>query len=245
MGLASQVFHYVLVMGNSLGYGPDSSSDMQILAEARRVLRPGGRILIDVADGEAIRNKFKPEAWHEIGEDILVCRRRELRADTVSVREIVLSKKNGLIRDRTYSIRFYESGKISGLLGHAGFEEVSVIKDFSPHGGRGDCGFMNHRMIAMVGNPDGLAVCWGFAEGRERIRERRNNGDNHHFKRFVLSRQGSGGKAGCKSLAMSAFPARYSWKPPRNSISRKLNWSGRSRMLPGSCNVLRERRKST
>jgi N-dimethylarginine dimethylaminohydrolase len=72
-----------------------------------------------------------------------------MSADTVFVREIVLSKKNGLIRDRTYSIRFYESGKISGLLDQAGFEGVRVITDFSPHGGQGDYGFMNHRMIAI------------------------------------------------------------------------------------------------
>jgi D-alanine-D-alanine ligase len=148
-GLVSQIFDHALIMGNSLGYLPDSSADEDILIEANRVLRPGGWILVDLADAEAIRNQFKPEAWHEIGEDIVVCRRRELEADTVSVREVVLSKKGGLVRDQTYSIRFYESGKISGLLGQAGFKGVRIITDFSPHRDGGDYGFMNHRMMAV------------------------------------------------------------------------------------------------
>ncbi|MGA2403944.1 MAG: class I SAM-dependent methyltransferase, partial [Syntrophobacteraceae bacterium] len=73
-GLSAQSFDFVLIMGNSLGYPPDPSADRQILIEAKRVLRPGGWLLIDIADGTAVRDKFKPEAWHEIGEDILVCR---------------------------------------------------------------------------------------------------------------------------------------------------------------------------
>jgi len=148
MGFASRTFNHALIMGNSLGYLPDPSADWRILIESKRVLKPGGWILIDLAEGGAVRNKFKPEAWHEIGEDTLVCRRRELRADRVSVREMVVSKSTGLIRDRTYSIRFYEPAKISELLEEAGFKRVKTITDFSPHRDKGDYGFMNHRMIA-------------------------------------------------------------------------------------------------
>jgi len=147
-GLASRTFDHALIMGNSLGYLPEPSADRKILTEAKRVLRPRGWLLIDIANGEAVRNNFKSEAWHEIGEDILVCRRRKMKADTVSVREMVLSKKRGLIRDRTYSIRFYDSRKISQLLGQAGFEGVRILTDFSPYRDQGDYGFMNHRMIA-------------------------------------------------------------------------------------------------
>jgi D-alanine-D-alanine ligase len=153
VGLASRVFDHALIMGNSLGYLSDPSADRKILIESKRLLRPGGWILIDLADGGAVRSKLKPEAWHEIGEDILVCRRRELTADTVSVREIVLSKTKGLIRDRTYAIRFYEPAKISELLEQAGFEGLKIITDFSPHVDQGDYGFMNHRMIAIGQSP--------------------------------------------------------------------------------------------
>ncbi|MGO9311506.1 MAG: class I SAM-dependent methyltransferase [Syntrophobacteraceae bacterium] len=148
-GLSSEVFDHVLIMGNSLGYLGDPSADIQILIEAKRLLRAGGWLLVDLADGSAVRSKFKPDAWHEIGDDILVCRRREMKADTVSVREMVLSKKSGLLRDRTYSIRFYEPGKMSELLGQLGFKGIRTITDFSTRMDHGDYGFMNHRMIAI------------------------------------------------------------------------------------------------
>lgn len=148
-GFSPDSFDHVLIMGNSLGYLPEVDADLQILAESKRVLRSGGWLLVDLADGAAIKDRFNPVAWHEIGEDTVVCRRREMWEKRVCVREMVLSKKTGLIRDRTYSIRFYDSETIAGLLHRVGFKEVRIITNFSPHQTRGDYGFMNHRMIAL------------------------------------------------------------------------------------------------
>jgi D-alanine-D-alanine ligase len=148
-GLASGSFNHVLILGNSLGYARDAAADREILSEARRVLRPGGWLLLDLADGTAVRDRFNPEAWHEIGREILVCRRRQMRTDTVFVREMVLSKEKGLLRDSTYSIRLYEPARIAALLDQVGFEGIRIITDFSPHRAPGDYGFMNHRMIAL------------------------------------------------------------------------------------------------
>ena len=147
-GLPPKNFDHVLIMGNSLGYIPEPAADKQIIAEANRVLRPGGWLLIDVTNGTAVRDSFNPTAWHEIGTDIVVCRQRKMEEDTVYAREIVFSKEKGLIRDCTYSIRLYESQTIGALLEQAGFRQVNVHTDFSPHLRRGDYGFMNRRMLA-------------------------------------------------------------------------------------------------
>ncbi len=152
-GLSPESFDHVLIMGNSLGYAPEPAADTQILAEAKRLLRPGGWLLIDVGDAAAARNSFNPYAWHEIGSDIVVCRQRKMAAGTVLSREIVLSKKNGLIRDRTYSIRLYESETMTALLEQTGFEQVDVHTDFSPHPTKGDRGFMNRRMLGTCQRP--------------------------------------------------------------------------------------------
>jgi D-alanine-D-alanine ligase len=146
-GLRSESLDRVLIMGNSLGYH-DSDADAQIIAECRRVLVPGGWVLADLADGMAVREKFVPEGWHE-GAGIVVCRRREMREDRVFVRELVLSKQRGMIRDRNYSIRIFEPDEVIEMLEGAGFGEVRIVGDFSPHRTRGDYGFMNYRMIAL------------------------------------------------------------------------------------------------
>jgi hypothetical protein len=69
--------------------------------------------------------------------------------DTIFVREVVLSKLKGLIRDRTYSVRLYSAQEVRTLLSRAGFENIQIITDFSPHPTKGDYGCMNFRMIAV------------------------------------------------------------------------------------------------
>jgi D-alanine-D-alanine ligase len=140
-------YDHVIIMGNSLGYVQEESADSQILAEAFRVLHPGGWILVDVADGRAVLSSFKPNAWHEIGEETIVCRQREIQGEVICAREIVLSKTAGVIRDQTYAIRLYDAASLSLLLESAGFNRINVHTDFSPHDTDGDYGFMNNRLI--------------------------------------------------------------------------------------------------
>lgn len=148
-GLAQETFDHALIMGNSLGYIAESIADEQIVKEVHRILRPGGWILIDVTDGAAVKEDFTPIAWHEVDDDVVVCRQREISGDKIQAREMVLSKEKGLIRDRTYSVRLYDNQSISSLLHGSAFENIKVLTDFSPHRYKGDYGFMNRRMIAV------------------------------------------------------------------------------------------------
>ena len=85
--LPSETFDHVIIMGNSLGYIQEPEADRQILTEANRLLRLGGWLLIDVADGAAVKESFNPIAWHEIETDIVVCRERSLEENTLYTRE--------------------------------------------------------------------------------------------------------------------------------------------------------------
>lgn len=148
-GLPSDSFDAVIIMGNSLGYGEHAECDLHILQEAQRLLSRGGHLLVDVVDGGWIRDSFNPRTWHEIGDDVIVCRMRELLQGHVNVREIVLSRKRGLLRDRSYSIRFYNPSSMKRLFENAGLTGIEVHRDFSPHLLEGDYGFMNNRMIVV------------------------------------------------------------------------------------------------
>ena len=148
-GIRSGMFDHVLIMGNSLGYLSRKNADFEIVSEAFRVLRPGGWLLIDVADGETVMKNFSPRAWHEVEDDMVVCRGREIVGDRICAREMVLSKKNGLIRDRKYAIRLYDRHRLAELFSRCGFESIECHGDFSPHQAKGDYGFMNHRILAV------------------------------------------------------------------------------------------------
>lgn len=152
-GLPPERFDHVLILGNSLGYIPTPDGDRDILAEARRLLRQGGRLLIDMVNGATLRSRFTPAAWHEIGEDIVVCRNRSLDGGLVHAREVVMSKKGGLVRDQRYCLKLYDPDAIRRLLAEVGFSGVDVIGDFSPFDKKGDYGFMNARMIVTAVKP--------------------------------------------------------------------------------------------
>jgi D-alanine-D-alanine ligase len=118
----------VLLMANSFGYFASPGEDWQVLLEAARVLRRGGRFLLDLTDEAFIRRHFLSESWHEATSDAVVCWKRELSGDVVRVREMVLSKANGLVRDRTYAERLYSPERLRSLLKEAGLVSPKVYR---------------------------------------------------------------------------------------------------------------------
>lgn len=150
---ADAAFDHVLILGNSLGYVPDEHADLAMFRESYRVLKSGGWLFIDVTDGTMVRQKFSPNAWHEIGTDMVICRQRELCENMICAREMVLHKSTGLVRDCNYCIRLYSPDHLSGLVKTTGFASVQVHTNFSPYDREGDLGFMNHRMLVTGRKP--------------------------------------------------------------------------------------------
>jgi len=148
-------FDHVIVMGNSLGYLPDTEDDIRILRESFRVLKQDSSLLLDITDGEKARGQMVPRGWHEVNDDLVVCRQRELVDSRINARELVFSRKKGLVRDQAYAIRLFTSSQIRDLLRDAGFVDVRILKDFRSHRDDGDYGFMNRRFLAMAKKPHG------------------------------------------------------------------------------------------
>jgi len=149
-GLAGGSFRVVFVMASSLGYFMDDQENMAILREACRVLMPGGVLLLDLPNREYVIENFIPQSWHETGGGFVVCRQRRLDKDVIYGREMVLSKRDGLIRDATYCTRLYSPEKIGQMLTAVGFHSVSLEGDFVSHEKRGDYGLMTNRTIAIA-----------------------------------------------------------------------------------------------
>jgi D-alanine-D-alanine ligase len=152
-GLPSTSFDHVLILGNSLGYLPDDDDDGRILSEAYRLLKPDARLLVDVTDGDKVLSELIPNAWHEVDEDLVVCRHRELNGTRIKAREMVFSRDLGLVREQSYAIRIYNPEELQDLVFKVGFVDVKVHRDFSPHGKEGDYGFMNKRVLVTGKKP--------------------------------------------------------------------------------------------
>ncbi len=147
LGLKSGMFDHVVIMGNSFGYFRDDRDNCLILSEVARVLKPGGRILVDLVNKNYIVSQFRSQSWHEADEDMVVCRHRKLEDDGIVVREVVLSKSRGLVRDITYFTRLFDRKDLHETFRGAGFRSISFIDEFKPHKTGGDYGMLTNRTI--------------------------------------------------------------------------------------------------
>ncbi len=150
-GLPDQSYRIVIIMASSFGYFPGEEENEKILRESFRLLKPGGTLLLDLPNLDFIRRRFRPRSWHEADNDIVVCRQRRMEEEILYCREMVISKREGLIRDVGYCTRLYSKEKISGMLCDAGFHWIDVRKDFVSHGKGDDYGCMTNRMIVIAG----------------------------------------------------------------------------------------------
>jgi D-alanine-D-alanine ligase len=146
----ADVFDVVMILGNSFGYFETIEDDMRVLREIVRVLKPWGKLLIDVADGDYLRRKFQARSWEWIDRKYFVCRERSLSLDKQRLisREVVTHVEKGVIADQFYAERLYSSKSIQELLAKAGFSDITVHGQITGDSQRNqDLGMMERRIM--------------------------------------------------------------------------------------------------
>jgi len=144
-------FDTVMILGNSFGYFETLKDDLRVLKEVFKVLKPWGKLLIDVADGEYLRENFQPRSWEWTGKKYFVCRERSLSLDRKHLisRELITHIEKGIIADQFYSVRLYDRQTLTELLGAAGFSDITFCGEISTDSQRNqDLGMMEKRIIA-------------------------------------------------------------------------------------------------
>ena len=148
-------FDVVMILGNSFGYFETPQDDIRVLKEVFRVLKPSGKLLIDVADGEYLRRRFQPRSWEWIDKNHFVCRERSLSLDKQRLisREVITHVSKGVIADQFYAERLYNRKSLEELLRMVGFSDFNVHGEMLGDSQRNqDLGMMERRVIitAMV-----------------------------------------------------------------------------------------------
>jgi len=147
---ANDSFDYVTILGNSFGYFETSEDDVKILKEVFRVLKPGGRLLMDVADGAFLRDNYTPRSWEWIDKKHFVCRERSLATDNERLisREVVTDTEKGVMVDQFYAERLYTREILADLIGKVGFKELNFHGNIEVASLRNqDLGMMANRFI--------------------------------------------------------------------------------------------------
>ncbi len=143
-------FDCVTMLGNSFGFFESESDDAEVLNSVLRVLKSGGALYLDLADGSWLRDHYEKRSWEWIDQNQFVCRERTLSEDgrRLVSREVVTHAEQGVIADQFYAERLYTREQIKVLLERAGFTHVVVHASYEPTTDRNqDLGMMGHRLI--------------------------------------------------------------------------------------------------
>ena len=149
---APDTFDAVLIAGNSFGYFDSRKDDDLILKEVLRILRPGGKLLIDITDGDYMRANFDTRSWEWIDKNYFVCRERSLseNGERLVSREVITHVSKGVIADQFYAERLYSKKDLEQLLIQAGFRlcDCGTTSTVAAESKRNqDLGMMARRLI--------------------------------------------------------------------------------------------------
>jgi ubiquinone/menaquinone biosynthesis C-methylase UbiE len=122
-------FDAAICLFSSLGYLGDEE-DTKALAEIGRVLRPGGRLVIETMHRDLLVRIFRDQDWRAVGEGRLLLEQRTFDAASGVVQTTqTLIDGSGRRDSRSYSIRLYSATELLAMLARAGFAEARCHGD--------------------------------------------------------------------------------------------------------------------
>ena len=126
---ADESFDGAINLFTSLGYLGDEA-DTHVLAEISRVLRPGGRLVIEILHRDRLVRQFSESDWRLVGEGRLLLEQRtfDLAAGIVQTTQTLIDGNGG--RDsRSFSVRVYSATELLAMVERAGFTEARCYGD--------------------------------------------------------------------------------------------------------------------
>lgn len=106
----------------SFGYF-DDADNRRALSELARVVRPGGRVVVDTLDRDALVRDFQSVHVHERGDDLLVDR-HEFDPRTARMKTERTELRDGERSEMTYTVRVYTYTELTGLFDAVGLRAV-------------------------------------------------------------------------------------------------------------------------
>jgi SAM-dependent methyltransferase len=123
-------FDCVANLFSSLGYWGDEG-DRQAIREFRRVLRPGGSLVIETMHRDRLMAIYSPRLWEDLPDGSLLIEEREIdyeRGLNVVRHELVEPDGNRIAVP--YEFRVFTVTELIGFARDAGFEHVACYGDF-------------------------------------------------------------------------------------------------------------------
>lgn len=125
-----EVFDAVCNFFTSFGYFQSDEENLGVLSEIARVLKPGGRFLVDYLNPPCVRSTLVPRSERN-EERYTVNEERWIEEKTQRVNKVTrLSHDGVLIGRQEESVRLYSLVEMTGMMNTAGLEIISVYGDY-------------------------------------------------------------------------------------------------------------------
>jgi ubiquinone/menaquinone biosynthesis C-methylase UbiE len=126
---ADASFDTALNLFSSLGYLGEEE-DTRALTEIRRVLRPGGRLVIETNHRDLLVTRWSDTDWYLVGEGRLLLEQRTFDpAASIAQSTQTLIESGGERESRTWSLRVYTATELVEMASRAGFESARCYGD--------------------------------------------------------------------------------------------------------------------
>lgn len=128
-------FDAVINCWTSFGYFTNPQDDARVLKEARKSLKPGGLLFLDVVNGERVLNDPSERDWSQ-SNSTYVLQETDVRKgpDPACVTRWVFIKEGQQIREGHSFTRLYTKPRLEKLLKSCGFK---ILKAWGGYDGRG------------------------------------------------------------------------------------------------------------
>ena len=127
--LADGRFDAVLNLFTSLGY-TGKEGDTKALREFRRVLRPGGRLVVEIIHRDRLVRVFQPHRWERLPDGYLIEDSRFDPVESVLENTFTHLADGGGSREFPYELRIYTATELVEMARSAGFTDISCYGGF-------------------------------------------------------------------------------------------------------------------
>jgi SAM-dependent methyltransferase len=120
-------FDAVVNLFTAFGYFEDEAENEKVIAEVARVLRPGGRFLIEIINRDGIMAKFAARDWARLTDGTVITMDRQFDAVTgINAETREYHYPDGTSQRLTTAVRMYTPTELVRMVRAAGLEVLSV-----------------------------------------------------------------------------------------------------------------------
>lgn len=123
-------FDLAVNLFTSFGYFIKKSDDLKTLRNLHKALKKGGKLFLDIINGDFIRKNYRHKHWEKIGKDYFLLEKTVLSKDKKTSVNEWIKIKNGKVSSGKFFVRLYGKKDISEILKKAGFKILFFYGNF-------------------------------------------------------------------------------------------------------------------